>query len=182
MRRLGSALLLLCLLACVRQERGSSRALEGGNTPTAASLEGEPLELTLPRFPGGEPYSLSSDRGSVVLLDVWATWCEPCKDALPSYAQLAREYGPRGLKVYALSVDEDPRQVHAFLAENRVDLPILMDRSAEVAERLLHISGVPTTFLVDRQGRVRHVHQGFSERSILQYVSQIEALLAEAPL
>lgn len=139
-----------------------------------------PLRFTVKRYPGGEPYAVDSDRGHVVLLDVWATWCEPCRDALPMYEQLARRYGARGLKVYALNVDEDTRAIPAFLADTKVtDVSVLLDTNAEVADKVLKVRAMPTTVLIDRQGRVRSMHVGFSEESLAKYQEEIEELLAE---
>jgi thiol-disulfide isomerase/thioredoxin len=147
----------------------------------SAALESEPspLDFTVKRFPGGEPYGIASDRGNVVLLDVWATWCEPCRDALPMYQDLAKHYASRGLKVYALNVDEDTRAIPPFLEEAKVTLPVLLDANAEVAEKVLRVRGMPTTVLLDRQGKVRYVHEGFSEEFLAKYQAEIEELLAE---
>lgn len=151
----------------------------GGTAPAPEARAGAPLVLQVKRYPSGEPYDLASDRGSVVLLDVWATWCEPCRDALPFYENLAREYAGRGLKVYALSVDEDPRAIAPFLEETKVGLPILLDENAQVAERTLKVKGMPTTFYIDRRGVVRHFEEGFAEEFLTRYQSHIEALLNE---
>lgn len=152
----------------------------GGGTESAPEARSAaPLDFQVKRYPGGEPYSLTSDRGSVVVLDVWATWCEPCRDALPFYENLAREYAGRGLKVYALSVDEDPRAIAPFLQETKVGLPVLLDENAQVAERTLKVKGMPTTFYIDRRGVVRHFEEGFAEEFLTRYQSHIEALLAE---
>jgi thiol-disulfide isomerase/thioredoxin len=172
-------LLLLVLTGCsqnstlptlVAEERGSSRG---------ALTQGTPLSFQVKRYPGGEPYSVQSDRGSVVLLDVWATWCEPCRDALPLYEQLAKEYGPKGLKVYALNVDEDARAIPAFLAEAKVSVPVLLDANAAVAEKTLGVKMMPTSFLLDRRGVVRFIHEGFAEEFLQKYQTEIEQLLAE---
>jgi thiol-disulfide isomerase/thioredoxin len=143
-----------------------------------AALSG-PLSFQVKRYPDGAQYSVSSDRGSVVLLDVWATWCEPCRDALPMYEQLASEYGSRGFKVYALNVDEDSRAIPSFLTETKVSLPILVDENAQVAEKTLGVKLMPTTFIVDRKGVVRFVHEGFAEEFLQKYQTEIEQLLAE---
>lgn len=145
----------------------------------ALSSEPAPLHFTVKNFPGGEPHAIASDRGSVVLLDVWATWCEPCRDALPMYQDLAKHYSAQGLKVYALNVDEDSRAVGPFLQETKVTLNVLLDPDAEVAEKQLRVHVMPTTLLLDRQGRVRYVHEGFSEDFLAKYQSEIEELLAE---
>jgi thiol-disulfide isomerase/thioredoxin len=145
----------------------------------AGARKGAPLHFEVKRYPGGEPYRVASDRGSVVLLDVWATWCEPCRDSLPLYEQLAKEYGPRGLKVYALNVDEDERAIAPFVAEAKVALPILLDANAAVAEKTLKVRMMPSTYLVDRQGVVRFVHEGFAEEFLQKYQTEIEQLLAE---
>ena len=139
----------------------------------------KPFDFTLKRYPDGKPYQLSSDRGSVVLLDVWASWCEPCRDALPMYVDLLKEYGPRGFKVYAINVDADPREIDAFLAETKVELPILLDPGARFAEAELRVKMMPTSFIVDRRGVVRHVEEGFAEEFLSRYLKEIEQLLQE---
>ncbi|ADO70482.1 TlpA family protein disulfide reductase [Stigmatella aurantiaca] len=183
MRSVLGASVVLALAGCARNP-ALPPLVEDGQTQRAAltgtstSKEG-PLHFEVKRYPGGEPYSVASDRGSVVLLDVWATWCEPCRDSLPLYEQIAKEYGPRGLKVYALNVDEDERAIPAFLAETKVALPILVDVNAAVAEKTLKVRMMPSTFLVDRQGVVRFVHEGFAEEFLQKYQTEIEQLLAE---
>ncbi|MFP2931557.1 TlpA family protein disulfide reductase [Pyxidicoccus sp. 3LG] len=174
----------LSLASCAKSQMPplTDTAPANGGPKAPASLEGDskrPLEFQVKRYPGGEPYDIASDRGSVVVLDVWATWCEPCRDALPFYENLAREYGSRGLKVYALNVDEDPRAIPPFLAETKVTLPVLMDQNAQVAERTLMVRGMPTTYYIDRRGVVRHFEEGFSEEFYARYLSHVEALLAE---
>ncbi len=142
-------------------------------------LPAGPLSLEVPRYGSGEPFELSSERGHVVLLDVWATWCEPCVEALPLYAYLQDKYRARGLKVYALNVDEDESELPGFLKAHGVQLPVLRDANAELSERLLKVKVMPTSFLVDRRGVVRHMHEGFSETFLPMYEQELEALLAE---
>src|SRR5262249_10267774 len=123
-----AGLLLLTTLAA-----GCARNVPAIATPSAP----QPLQLKLPLYPSGAMHDLAEDRGSVVLLDVWATWCEPCKAALPLYQELYRKYGPQGLKVYAINIDEDPRQITPFLMQHNLDLPVLLDSGAKVAEDAL---------------------------------------------
>lgn len=180
MRRLLLSAGLLALCGCAKASMpplthpapGTSAGEQGADAP-------RPLDFQVKRYPGGEPYDLTQDRGSVVLLDVWATWCEPCRDALPYYQDLAREYASRGLKVYALNVDEDARAIPTFLQEVKVTLPVLLDENAQVAERTLKVRVMPTTYFIDRRGVVRHVHEGFAEEFLAKYQSQLEVLLAE---
>jgi thiol-disulfide isomerase/thioredoxin len=158
-------------------------AVSGGKSPSrskdGASGAREPLELTLPLFPAGKMHDLAKDRGKVVLLDIWATWCEPCRYALPMYEKLAKQYGPRGFKVYAINVDEDPDEIRPFVKETKLTLPILVDQDAEVVEKKLGIRVMPTSFVLDKQGRVRHIHEGFAAEFLPKYQAEIEALLAE---
>ena len=178
MRSLPLVLAALALSGCA-QKMPSLTAPAAASRSEALESEPAPLTFTVKRYPGGEPYGIASDRGSVVLLDVWATWCEPCKDALPMYQDLSKHYASRGLKVYALNVDEDVRTLGPFLEETKVTLPVLLDANAEVADKVLRVRGMPTTLLVDRQGRVRYVHEGFAEEFLMKYQTEIEELLAE---
>ncbi|MBM4377763.1 MAG: TlpA family protein disulfide reductase [Deltaproteobacteria bacterium] len=150
--------------------------------PLAGPVSSPPAELLalqVARYGSGEPFDLAAERGNVVLLDVWATWCEPCVEALPLYAHLQETYGARGLRVYALNVDEDEAVLPAFLQAHRVKLPVLRDPNAALSERLLKVKVMPTSFLVDRRGVVRHVHEGFSETFLPLYERELEALLSE---
>ena len=137
------------------------------------------LELTLPRYPGREPWKLSASRGHVVLIDVWATWCEPCRDALPLYQDLAREFAPRGLEVVTINVDADLRPIAPFLEEAKVSLPVVLDPEARVAESTLKVKLMPTAFLVDKKGLVRFVHEGFDEGQLATWLAELDTLLAE---
>ncbi len=172
MRALFAALFVtLTLTGCVRRE-----PLPNLTGPESA---GEALTFQVKTWPEGGVWNVADDRGSVVLLDVWATWCDPCRDSLPIYADLAKEYGPRGLKVYALNIDEDPNQIAGFVQETKVEVPILVDQNAAVAEQVLKVQMMPTTFILDKQGVVRFVHEGFAEGSLAKYQAEIERLLAE---
>ena len=147
-------------------------------SPVNSYRQGEEVSLKLPQYPSGPPHDLAEDKGHVVLLDVWATWCEPCKDALPIYQDLAKHYESRGLRVYAINMDEDPRQIDGFLKETKVTLPILLEQNG-LAEKSLGVKLMPTTFLIDKKGRLRHRHEGFAEEFLQKYQNEIEELLAE---
>src|SRR2546430_1795047 len=111
---------LLALAGCI--QRQAIPPLTGQVMPAQVA------DFALPTYPGGAAHDIKSDRGTVVLLDVWATWCEPCRDALPIYEDLAKEYAARGFKVYAINVDEDPREIAKFVAETKLSLPVLLDK------------------------------------------------------
>ena len=154
-------------------------SLTGPTTLQLATRSTEALVLSLPRYPGNAAWTLSSMRGRVVLLDVWATWCEPCREALPLYQDLSKEFAARGLEVLTINIDADPRPIPAFLAEAKVSLPVLLDPEARIAESKLKVKLMPTAFLIDRKGVIRHVHEGFDEGELSTWLSEIEALLAE---
>lgn len=148
--------------------------------PVKRVQAGDPaLKLSLPRHPGGEPWTLASSRGRVVLLDVWATWCDPCRDALPLYQDMATEFGSRGLDVLTINIDADARGITPFLQEAKVSVPVLLDPEARVVGELLRVKLMPTSYLIDKQGRVRFVHEGFDEGQLSTWLQEIEQLLAE---
>ncbi len=91
-------------------------------------------------------------RGDVVLLNIWATWCGPCVAEMPSMQRLHDELGPHGLKVVAVSVDHaDSEEVQRWIEERGLTFDILHDRSAEI-ERIYNTTGVPESFVIDREG------------------------------
>ncbi len=141
-----------------------------------------PLELKLPMYPSGKIHDLAQDRGNVVLLDIWATWCVPCRRAFPLYEQLVKQYGPRGFKVYAINVDEDSREIPKFIKQTKLSLPVLIDHHAALLEPKLGIRMMPISFVLDKRGLVRHVHEGAATEYLAKYQSEIEALLLESAL
>ncbi len=118
--------------------------------------------VVLPVLSGSDSSELALGdlSGKVVYLDFWASWCGPCRLSLPQLEQLRRELGPRGFEVFAINVDEDESDARDFLAEIPVSYPVLRDGSGETPAQF-GILGMPTGFLLDRQGVVRRVHQGF---------------------
>lgn len=136
-------------------------------------------EISLPSFPEGTHVSFANERGNVLVLDIWATWCEPCKAALPEWDALARVYRDRGVKLYAVSVDADPNKVAEFLREVKLDVPVLLDRDAAMAEGMLKLRYVPTAFIVDKQGVIRSTHEAYSPPEVKGFAREIDSLLLE---
>lgn len=103
----------------------------------------------------GEAVSLESLRGEVVLLNVWATWCYPCRKEMPSFEALHRELVDQGLKVVAVSIDRSGAagEIESFLEEHGITFTILHDPDMNVGKTFRTI-GVPETFLIDRHGRL----------------------------
>lgn len=118
-------------------------------------------------------------RGRVVFVNVWATWCPPCRAEMPALQQLANAYAADGLVMLGLSVDRGPAQaVDAFLAERDISYPVAIVTD-EVITAFGGVRGYPTSFLVDRQGVVRHTVMGPVGPLTLR--PAIKRLLAERP-
>lgn len=128
----------------------------------------------------GKPLSLADFRGRVVVLNYWATWCAPCVEEMPSLDRLQANLGPRGISVVAISVDRGGmRQVAPFFAANTLaNLAVYLDPQG-ASMRVLHVRGLPTTIVIDPQGRERGRLEGAAawdspaaERLLLQYLSK----------
>jgi thiol-disulfide isomerase/thioredoxin len=169
-----SLLVALTLAGCVTT--ADKPALTDAAAPSGQL---KTFSLELPRYPGSAPWRLADERGKVVLLDVWATWCEPCREALPLYQDLHKEFAGKGLSVLTINVDSQPAVIEPFLAEAQVALPVLLDPGALVSERELKLKLMPTSYLFDRRGKLRHTHEGFDEAHLQLLLSEIEHLLTE---
>ena len=108
----------------------------------------------------GSLQHLSTGRGRVVLVNFWATWCPPCLAEMPSLEALYQSYKDRGLEVLAVSSDTQGAQiVLPFVTQNRLSFPVLLDPSGEVT-RLYGVASLPTTYVLDREGRLVTVAVG----------------------
>lgn len=127
-----------------------------------------------------EPYDLQQLRGRVLYVDFWASWCAPCVEAFPFLNRLQREFGERGLQVLGINVDEDPRDALAFLAGHPAAFLLAASATGQ-CPRDFGVDGMPTSFLVDREGVIRLVHEGFRPGEAGELRARVEELLAEAP-
>jgi peroxiredoxin len=116
--------------------------------------------FTLPSLHGDKAIALTDYRGKVVYLDFWASWCEPCRLSFPWLAKLHREAKNRGFEVVAIDVDDQPDAGRKFLVNYPVDYAVASDHEGLVTG-MYKVRGLPTAFLLDRDGKVRHVHMGF---------------------
>ena len=110
------------------------------------------VDFTLSRLEGGS-VSLSDYAGSVVLLNFWATWCPPCREELPSMVRLQEELGSDNFTILAVSLREERDVVESFMDEHDFELPVLLDPSGSVGMQY-GVRGIPTSYVVDREGRV----------------------------
>lgn len=118
-------------------------------------------------------------RGRVVLVDLWATWCRPCEASMPFYAELHQRYADRGFSVVAVSVDEHEEDVGRFLASRSLPFPILRDPKGTVPA-LIDLKTMPSSVLLDRDGRVLDVHAGFADEDRTEIEARVWRALETA--
>jgi peroxiredoxin len=116
-------------------------------------------DFSLPTL-SGPKLSLSSLRGSVVVIDFWAQWCEPCKKELPQLEKLAKEFAGKDVIVLAINVDKTRENAQRLAHQLGLTMPVLLDPAGSVAATY-DLPKMPTSFLVDKKGIVRFVHEGF---------------------
>ena len=144
--------------------------------PTPAVELGEPAPaFTAPAVGGGE-ISLAAYRGKVVYLDFWATWCGPCAQSLPAIDDLRDEFADSDFRVLAINVDRQKGAAQTFLRRRPVSYPSGLDPQGEIPVRF-GVQTMPTSFLIDRDGVVRHVHRGFRTSDVPELRRKIQALL-----
>jgi peroxiredoxin len=115
----------------------------------------------------GKKLRLSDYRGHVVLLDFWATWCDPCKREIPHFVEMQNRYGPQGLQVIGISMDDDEKLAREFQEQFKMNYPVAIG-SAELASQYGGILGLPITFVIDRSGRIVSRHIGATNPSVFE--------------
>jgi peroxiredoxin len=145
------ATLALLVTACTSDER------KEGKTDAAEKVEvGAPAPAYATVALNGDSVSLASLRGKVVLFNIWATWCHPCRTEIPELRALHAKYRDRGLELVGVSVDADGNDeaIKGFMEEFKMTYPVWRDPDERVSTKFLAI-GVPATYLIDREGILR---------------------------
>jgi thiol-disulfide isomerase/thioredoxin len=168
MKRLLFMGLLLAVAACQQHETkkatlplntyAKSTATVEGPPQTAATNASTEIGAPMPAYKAkmldGSTFDVAKEKGNVVFLNLWATWCGPCRYEIPALQAMHDKYRSDGFKVVGISLDQigsDP--VKAFVAEKKMTYPIAIDADGNLAE-LFHTTVIPTSVLIDRQGRI----------------------------
>jgi thiol-disulfide isomerase/thioredoxin len=134
--------------------------------------------FSLPTLQHEQPTSLSQFAGKVVYLDFWASWCAPCRTSFPLLNQLHQKLKAQGFEVIAINLDEDKANADKFLHEFPVNFTVLRDTQGTWADQYV-VESMPTSFIIDKQGIVQHIHHGFTHDDIVGLEDKVSQLLAK---
>ena len=151
----------------VRLAENKGYALKGG---------GAAPPFRLPSLAGGE-MDIASQRGKIVVLNFWATWCPPCVAEMPSLERLHRALSSEGLSVITISTDEDEAELRQFLSARGLTLPVLRDPGGRVVASAYRTTGYPETFVLDREGRLLQHVVGPAEWDSAEKLAHFRGLL-----
>jgi cytochrome c biogenesis protein CcmG/thiol:disulfide interchange protein DsbE len=151
------------------------------NKPTGSLIEGQGVtvntdqswgnapDFTLDRLGGGS-LTLSANRGKVIILDFWATWCPSCRQEIPDFVQIQKEYGDKGMTMIGVSLDRDRESaVRPYAEEVGINYPVVFgfDHS-EVTDNYGGIPNIPTTFIIDQKGDIIEKYVGYQSREVFE--------------
>ncbi len=158
-------LVVLATLAC-------TAVAQAAVTPQAAAPD-----FTL-KSAEGRNLRLAEQRGQVVLVNFWASWCGPCRQEMPQLNRLYDKYRASGFTMLGINIDDDPKNGAATAAKWGVRFPVLLDADKTVS-KLYDLGSMPATVLIDRDGKVRFLHRGYREGVEETYERQIRELIKE---
>jgi len=171
MKFLKIPMLALIVFAAVIPNNATSRS--PGNTQSGGSELVPELDLIKA---GGGRFHLKDLRGKVVVLNFWATWCVPCRVEIPELNKLSDELHGQGLTIVGVSWDDSEKQIAAFRSQTKVNYPVVFGGQL-IESKFGGIPNLPTSFIIDRGGRIRQKIIGVTERSEIE--TTIKSLLAE---
>lgn len=165
MRHLLPSLVLLAAFSAALPAAAAVTAQSAAPDFTLKSAEGRNLRL-------------QEQRGQVVLVNFWASWCGPCKQEMPHLNRIYDKYRASGFTLLAINIDDDARHGAATAAKWGLKFPVLLDAEKSVT-RLYDLGSMPATVLIDRDGRVRYLHRGYREGVEEAYERQVRELVKE---
>ena len=120
--------------------------------------------------------NLDSYKGKVVYVDFWASWCGPCRESFPWMKKMQQQYGKDGLVIIAINVDQDKKLADKFLSEFKPEFNVLFDKDGTLAADF-KVSSMPSSYVLDREGKPRFKHKGFHLDKQSQYEAELNSLL-----
>jgi peroxiredoxin len=145
--------------------------------PDAQKLVGEPApEFEMATLDGGTASVAEQKNKNVVILDFWATWCGPCREAMPIINKVAKAFADKGVVFYAVNIDEEPEKIKEFLEAEKLELAVALDKGGEVAQKYL-ANAIPQTVIIGKDGRVQVVHVGLSANLEETLTEELTALV-----
>ena len=120
--------------------------------------------------------NLDQYKGKVVYVDFWASWCGPCRESFPWMKKMQQQYGKDGLVIIAINVDQDKKLADKFLSEFKPEFNVLFDKDGKLAEDF-KVSSMPSSYVLDREGKPRFKHKGFHLDKQSQYETELNSLL-----
>lgn len=145
---------------------------------SAADATGKPAPDFTLKSTSGKNVRLAEQRGDVVMINFWATWCGPCRQEMPLLEKLNQKYKDLGFVLLGINVESDTTQMAKYLKDVPVTFPILSDGANSVA-KLYGVDGMPSTVIIDRNGVVRFVHRGYKPGYEQKYEQQVKQLVME---
>jgi len=149
-------------------------------TSLAEHLDQVSPSCALTTLDGNPAHNLQELKGKVVYMDFWASWCPPCVKSFPFLNELDHELKEQGLHVIGVNLDEKVADAQEFIAKHPVDFSIVADPSKQCAQSF-EVMAMPTSYLIDRKGNIRHIHQGFRPGESEELRALITQLVMERP-
>jgi peroxiredoxin len=154
------------------------KAMSGGKSEI--SCKGKPeigkmaSSFSMSAVNGGS--KLAVEKGKVVIVDFWATWCEPCKKSFPKYQELYVKYKASGLEILAISVDDEKKEIPDFIRTYGAKFPVGWDEGHRIAD-CFKPSNMPSAYVIDKNGVVKYVHTGYRDGEEKELEKEIKELL-----
>jgi thiol-disulfide isomerase/thioredoxin len=156
------------------QPQAEKPSTEGG---PRGLINKEAPPITLDTMGGGKLDLASLKSKNVVVLDFWATWCPPCRAALPILAEVTSSYEAKGVKFFAIDLKEDPSKISAFLEKQGLKVNVALDKDGKAA-KMYGVEGIPQSVIIGKDGVVRVVHEGFSSDLKTKLTAELDEILS----
>ena len=147
------------------------------NVQAGSEMKEPAPNFTLKSY-SGKNIKLSELRGQVVLLNFWASWCGPCRTEMPLLVKMHEKYKGTGFTVLGVNVEEDTAPAISIINKTKITFPVLFDKTNSVS-KLYNVSAMPSTVMIDRDGNMRYLHEGYKPGDEEKYKEWVKKLLQE---